>query len=168
MTGYSNLAGDTTYHAFIWQAGVMADLGTLPGDVSSSSSDINDLGQVIGASMAASGNARAFLWQHDTMIDLNELIPANSSLYLIAGGAINSRSEITGVALLKGTTETHAFLATPCGRDRIESRESECKAQYTRTARGLSSAESNVAIGENVRKLLQRRLHFARPGFKSK
>jgi probable HAF family extracellular repeat protein len=167
-TGYSNLAGDTTYHAFIWQAGVMRDLGTLPGDVSSDSSDINDLSQVVGASMDASGNPRAFLWQHGAMIDLNELIPANSSLYLIAGGAINSHSEITGVALLKGTTETHAYLATPCGRDRFESWESECEAWDTPTPRSQTSAQSNVAIPENLGKLLQRRLHFARPGFKSK
>ena len=124
-TGYSNLAGDATHHAFFWQAGVMKDLGTLAGDVASDASDINEIGQVVGSSQDASGNPRAFVWQRGTMVDLNELIPANSPLLLLYGGSINSRSEITGVALLKGTTETHAFLATPCGGDRFESRDCE-------------------------------------------
>jgi probable HAF family extracellular repeat protein len=90
----------------------MTDLGTLPGDLSSSPSGLNDNGQIVGASQDASGNSRAFLWQHGTMTDLNTLIPVDFQLFLIFGGSINSRVEITGVALLKETAEFHAFLPT--------------------------------------------------------
>ncbi len=31
VVGVSGLPGNTTYHAFLWQHGVMRDLGTLPG-----------------------------------------------------------------------------------------------------------------------------------------
>jgi probable HAF family extracellular repeat protein len=168
VTGYSNLANDLTHHAFLWHAGVMTDLGTLAGDFSSDPSDINELGQVVGASMDASGNVRAYLWQHGTMTDLNELIPANSPLFLIAGGVINSRSEITGVALLKGTTEVHAFLATPCRGDRFESEDGEYEIWDIPIARQQTSKKPKIALPEDVRKLLQRRLHFAGPSFKSK
>jgi probable HAF family extracellular repeat protein len=168
VTGYSNLAGDVTHHAFLWQAGVMTDLGTLAGDVSSDASDLNELGQVVGASQDASGNPRAFLWRRGTMTDLNELVPTDSPLFLMAGGVINSRSEITGVALLKGTTEIHAFLATPCGRDRLESRECECEIWDAPSARSQASERPNITLPEDVRKLLQRRLGSAGPGFTSK
>jgi len=46
-------------HAFLWQNGVMTDLGTL--DFSSAASAINDSGQVVGSSRDASGNCRALL-----------------------------------------------------------------------------------------------------------
>jgi probable HAF family extracellular repeat protein len=163
VIGYSNIAGDITHHAFLWQAGAMRDLGTLAGDFSSDASDLNELGQVVGASQDASGNPRAFLWQHGTMTDLNELVPTDSPLFLMAGGAINSRSEITGVALLKGTTEVHAFLATPCGRDRFEDRDCDFETWDTSTVRSQTSAQPRITLPEDVRKLLQRRLHFAGP-----
>jgi probable HAF family extracellular repeat protein len=146
----------------------MKDLGTLAGDVSSSPSDINELGQVVGASMDASGNPRAFLWWRGTMTDLNELIPTTSPLSLIYGGVINSRSEITGAALLKGTAETHAFLATPCGGDRLESRECECEIWDIPSARSQARERPIIALPEDVRKLLQRRLGSAGLGFTSK
>lgn len=168
VIGYSNVANDLTHHAFLWQAGVMMDLGTLAGDSSSDASDLNELGQVVGASQDASGNPRAFLWQHGTMTDLNELVPTDSPLFLMAGGVINSRSEITGLALLKETTEVHAFLATPCGRDLFEGRDCEYETWDIPTAASHTSARPRITLPEDVRKLLQRRLHFAGPGFKSK
>jgi probable HAF family extracellular repeat protein len=98
-----------THHAFLWRPGVITDLGTLAGDFSSDGSDMNEIGKVVGASKDASGNPRAFLWQHGAMTDLNELLPSSSPLSLVAGGAINSRSEITGVALLKGPQKFTLF-----------------------------------------------------------
>jgi probable HAF family extracellular repeat protein len=168
VMGNSNLAGDITHHAFLWQAGVMTDLGTLAGDFSSDASDMNEIGQVVGASQDANGNPHSFLWEHGTMTDLNELIPANSPLFLIAGGAINSRSEITGLALLKGTTEVHAFLATPCGGERFEGGDCEHETWDAPTGRSQTSARPKITLPEHVRKLIQERLHFAGPGFKSK
>jgi probable HAF family extracellular repeat protein len=161
VIGYSNTANDLTHHAFVWRAGVMTDLGTLAGDSSSEPSDINELGQVVGASLDSGGNPRAFFWQRETITDLNELIPADSSFFLLYGGSINSRSEITGLALLKETTEVHAFLATPCGRDRFEDRDCEYQKRETSTAPSQTSPRLTIAVPEDVRKLLKRRLHFA-------
>ncbi len=56
MAGLSDLPGDTTYHAFLWQWGVMTDLGTLAGDVASSGDGINNKGQVVGGSCDQSGH----------------------------------------------------------------------------------------------------------------
>src|SRR5215469_18920794 len=97
VVGLSGLPGDTTVHAFLWQKGIMTDLGTLPGDVASEGDAINSKGQVVGGSADMDGNARAFLWQNGVMTDLNTLIPADSPLFLIeATGTINSRGQIAG------------------------------------------------------------------------
>jgi probable HAF family extracellular repeat protein len=162
IVGNSDLPGDTTTHAFLWWKGVMTDLGTLPGDLSSSPSGLNDNGQIVGASQDASGNSRAFVWQHGTMTDLNTLIPVNSPLFLIFGGSINSRAEITGVALLKGTTAFHAFLATPCGRDRVENHDCGDQIWDLPAVRGQTSEAPKVALPDAVRKLLQQRLRLGR------
>jgi probable HAF family extracellular repeat protein len=81
VVGLSDLPGDTTFHAFLWtkQTG-MQDLGTLPGDVTSAASGINERGQVVGLSLDASFNPTAFLRQNGVMTDLNTLIPADSPL----------------------------------------------------------------------------------------
>ena len=49
-------------HAFRWEAGVMIDMGTLPGGTESVARGINDLGQVVGRSRTASGDFHAVLW----------------------------------------------------------------------------------------------------------
>ena len=38
----------------------------------------------------------AFLWEDKVLTDLNQLIPADSPLYLLFAGAINDAGEITG------------------------------------------------------------------------
>lgn len=144
VAGYSDLPGDATMHAFLWQKSTgMIDLGTLPGDVGSDGDGINDLGQVVGGSWDADGNDRAYLWQNGVMTDLNTLIPPDSPLYLIeATGTINDRGQIAGIALVISTGEVHAFLATPTIRD------------------WEISERPKVVLSENVRKMLLRRPHF--------
>src|SRR5262249_33227219 len=110
--GQSNLPGDTTFHAFLWQNGVMTDLGTLPGHSSSAAFGINSKGQIVGQS-CSDVECRAFLWQDGVMTDLNDLIPADSSLFLFEPVSINSRGQIAGAAMDMNTFETRAFLATP-------------------------------------------------------
>ena len=91
----------------------MRDLGTLPGDFSSSAVGINNHGQVVGMSCDESRICRAVLWQNGTITDINALIPPGSSLFLTFGGDINNRGEITGQAFDKNTGDFHAFLAIP-------------------------------------------------------
>jgi probable HAF family extracellular repeat protein len=70
----------------------MTDLGTLPGGTISVALGINDRGQVVGESTDASGNFRAFLYEHGVMTDLGMLPGGNSSV----ATAINNRGEIAG------------------------------------------------------------------------
>lgn len=97
VVGLSDLPGDTTTHAFLWQNVVMTDLGTLPGDFASFAFGINDRGQVVGQSCDVNFNCRAFVWQDGVMTDLNELVSPGSSLYLMVGESINADGEITGI-----------------------------------------------------------------------
>jgi len=117
VVGLSDLTGDTSFHGFLWtKATGMKDLGTLEGDFASVAISINERGDVGGLSLDASFNSRAFLWRHGVMTDLNTLIPANSSLKLLTACSINSRREITGLALTdKG--EIHTYRATPAHRE---------------------------------------------------
>jgi probable HAF family extracellular repeat protein len=113
VVGYSDLRGNANFHAFLWTSGKgMQDLGTLAGDVNSVGVAINDEGQVVGASVDANFNPRAFLWQNGTMTDLNSLIPTNSPLFLMLACGINSSGQIVGVAVTS-TGEAHGYLASP-------------------------------------------------------
>lgn len=113
VVGASDIAGDQYQHAFIWQNGTMMDMGTLPGDVVSAAVAVNNRGHATGVSMDDAGNIRGFLWQNGAMMDLNDLIPANSPLYLLHGFGINNAGEIVGFAYVNSTGEVHGFLAVP-------------------------------------------------------
>ncbi len=140
VVGYSNLLGDTTFHAFLWQKRTgMVDLGTLPQDVVSWGYGINDWGQVVGGSMDASNNERVFLWQSGVMTDLNTLIPPDSTLYLLDADGINDWGQIVGLAYDSSSGDFRAFLATPT------------------TKYWAVSERPKVVLPENVRKLLQQR-----------
>jgi len=58
-----------TQHAFLWEAGVLQDLGTLGGAVSLANG-INASGQVVGRSSTAGGEIHAFRWTDGTMEDI--------------------------------------------------------------------------------------------------
>lgn len=148
VVGVSDLPGDTTFHAFLWIRGTgMQDLGTLSGDVASTSISINDAGSVVGLSLDANFNARAFLWERGVMTDLNTLIAGDSPLYLISGCSINSRGEITGLGLTS-TGEIHTYLATPTQGS-------------ASTSQGVISRR---VLSDDARKLLQQQMRFVRPG----
>jgi probable HAF family extracellular repeat protein len=65
---------DGQFHAFIWQNGVMRDLGTLPNQARSSTRalNINGKGQVVGFGDVGS-QEHALLWQNGTVRDLGTL-----------------------------------------------------------------------------------------------
>jgi probable HAF family extracellular repeat protein len=151
VVGNSDLPGDTTFHAFLWTKRTgMQDLSVLSGDVASVSISINDAGSVVGASLDANFNPRAFLWEKGVMTDLNTLIAGDSSLYLLTGCSINSRGEITGLGLTSDG-EMHTYLASP--------------------TRGVATSESTSqgvmgprVLSDDARKLLQQQLRFGRSG----
>jgi len=123
VVGFSDLAGDVSggvltlnFQAFLWtRSDGIRSLHTLPGDVISEATGINDFGQIVGTSFDASFNSRVFLWQDGRMYDLNSLLQPNSPLYLLASGDINDRGEITGLAcVVEGgacSGVLHAFVA---------------------------------------------------------
>jgi probable HAF family extracellular repeat protein len=113
VVGQSGVPGGIAFHAFLWQNGVMTDLGTLPGDIWSWASNINSKNQAVGTSFPEIGS-RAFLWQNGVMTDLNTLIPAGFAFYLAEAFGINDRGEIAGFGVLSDG-HTRPFLLIPCG-----------------------------------------------------
>jgi len=149
--GNSDLPGDTTFHAFLWTKRTgMQDLGTVSEDVASVSISINDAGSVVGASLDANFNPRAFLWEKGVMTDLNTLIAGDSPLYLLTGCSINSRGEITGLGLTS-TGEIHTYLARPAHG--VATSESTSPAVITRRI-----------LSDDARKVIQQQLSFGRSG----
>jgi len=150
VVGNSDLPGDTTFDAFLWTRKTgMQDLGTLSGDVASVSLSINDAGSVIGASLDADFNPRAFLWQNGVMTDLNTLIGLILRCNLLTGCSINSRGQITGLGLTS-TGEIHTYLATPT--------------HGAATSESTSQGISPRLLSDDARTLLQQRQHFGRFG----
>ncbi len=151
VVGGSDLPGDTTFHAFLWTRKTgMQDLGTLSGDVASNGISINDAGSVVGLSLDASFNPRAFVWENGVMTDLNTLIAGGAPLYLLTGCSINSRGEITGLGLTS-TGEIHTYLATP--RHGVASGESLSQ-----------NAMSRGILTGDARQMLQQQMHSGRFG----
>jgi probable HAF family extracellular repeat protein len=110
------ITGSPTQHPFLWENGVMSDLGTLGGTyavVGSSQSpgagaSINSSGQVIGASnLAGDLTHHPFLWTRATgMVDLGTLGGDNGEAWWI-----NDAGEIVGRADIAGPQHNHhAFL----------------------------------------------------------
>jgi len=95
-------------HAFLWQNGVMTDLGTLGGTFSIAYA-ISDPGQVTGqASLNGDTVTHAFLWQNGVMTDLRTLGGTFSN-----GQAINAGGQVAGESSPKNSTEVNGFRWAP-------------------------------------------------------
>jgi len=126
----------------------MQDLGTLPGDVASQGLSISDSGVVVGPSYDPAGNMRAFIWKTGVMTDLNTLVPADSPLYLLFAGVVNSSGEISGFGV-SSSGDLHGFLLTPVNG-----------AQDDSSSPAQQGALKAIAQSENVRQQISTGLGF--------
>jgi probable HAF family extracellular repeat protein len=110
VAGYSQTTRGE-YHAFIYSAGTLMDLGMLPGGTQSFAYGINNSGQVVGASDSVTSTLHAFVYSAGRMRDLNGLIPANSGWVLTEARGINNIGQIVGTGIKDG--QQRAFLLTP-------------------------------------------------------
>lgn len=83
-------------HPFLYDGQTMTDLGNLVGGIGYSAAfAVNNRGQVVGGSTAATSDNHAFLWQDGVMTDLGALGgPAGRS----AAYAINDRGQVAGTS----------------------------------------------------------------------
>ena len=94
-------------HAFLWDRGVMTDLGTLPGFLDSGALGINDLGQVLGKAfgvITGGDHAECFVWSRGVMNDLGLCLGTPLIRDL---GVVGNVTTASGYA--------HVFLWTPPG-----------------------------------------------------
>jgi probable HAF family extracellular repeat protein len=110
------IVGDATdpngRHAFLWQSGVMTDLGTF-GEYATAWG-VNDSGQIVGH-VRVGGRDRAFLldWSINGFIFLDELMPPDSPFeYLQIAWGISNNGQITGEGMLKSGV-SRGFLMVP-------------------------------------------------------
>ncbi len=112
VVGRDLVSGTPFGHAWLWrEGGGRTDLGTLPGDFGSSALAINNAGQIVGSSNRGFAFIRAVRWSDGVIVNLNDLIPADSGWVLREATGINDRGQIVGQGLIGG--QLHAFLLTP-------------------------------------------------------
>jgi probable HAF family extracellular repeat protein len=114
VVGHSELPNNEKFHAFLWTRETrMKDLGTLGADPNSLGLGINDDGTVVGASLDASFNPRAVIWQDGAILDLNTRVAGTTDLYLLLAASLNNSGEIIGFGVNATTGELRGFLAIP-------------------------------------------------------
>ena len=144
VVGKADLPGSQTHDGFLWRHGVMTDLGTVPGDPCSNATSINENRQIVGNSSDCVNPLHAFLWeQGGPMVDLNSLIPSNSSLQLTNAEDINERGEIASIGVPAGCQPAdvnlcgHAYLLIPDGDC-----DSDCEGR-------IAASQNNAAPAQN-------------------
>lgn len=110
IAGASNVENSGSFHAARWVGGEPEDLGTL-GGISSSATDINDLGDVVGQAVNSDGYAHAFLFTDEGGI---EDLGTPNGLQSVAN-AINNRGVIVGSHETGPFTPGRAFRWTRAG-----------------------------------------------------
>jgi probable HAF family extracellular repeat protein len=148
--------------AFLWQNGVVTNLGTLPPDVQSFALGINERGQIVGHSCDADFSCRAFLWQDGTMTELNSLVHDPNAPFLENGNSINSRGQIVGKTTVQGTPLADAYLATPSPGEanRQHDDDDRVSENVAPTVTNRTTPRPSVVSPEDLRRVLRQRLGF--------
>ena len=112
---YADSDGNLTEHPYVWdRAGNHTyDLYNLTG-FKGAASAVNDFGVVTGGiSVPNDSNTHAFMWQQgsSSIVDLNNLLPANSGWVLVSADKINDRGQIVGTGIYNGNV--HGYLLNP-------------------------------------------------------
>lgn len=94
-------------HAFIWEDGVMTDLGTLSQHSQSEANDVNNLGQAVGISTNTGWGTTAVLWADGEIVNLGILSGTGSQES--KAKAIDDAGRVVGEALVPFVGR-HAFL----------------------------------------------------------
>ena len=112
VAGGSFFPGVFQVRTFLYRNGKLRDIGTL-GDNATSPLRINNSGDILGISAVDSENFRVFLYHHNKMHDLNDLILPNSRWQMFGADSINDRGEIIGTAIDRENPGIHTVLLTP-------------------------------------------------------
>jgi probable HAF family extracellular repeat protein len=114
VVGLSNVAGDQSNHAFLWDQHhnpLLTDLGTVGGSYSNANW-INDAGEIVGsATTPTDAEEHPFLWKDGVMNDLGAFGGETCS----RANSINSWGQIVGSASADCNFEDHALLSEDGG-----------------------------------------------------
>jgi probable HAF family extracellular repeat protein len=126
VVGYSDTAYEANHpgaplvasHAFLWNNGVIHDLGTLANDTYNSTAEaVNDSHEVVGSSQAVSsadGSVlnRAFFYANGTMYNLSFFLVNAATIRLTDATAISCQGNISAVGYdtTVGADHPHAYL----------------------------------------------------------
>lgn len=93
-------------HGFLWDAGVMTDIGAFEPKA------INESGAIVGERTVA-GQSEAMLHEDGELTDLNSLLPPGTGWVLRSASEINESGQIAGEGLLNGAPRS--YLLVPDG-----------------------------------------------------
>ena len=150
VVGKADLPGSQTHDGFLWSHGVMTDLGTVQGDQCTNATAINGKRQIVGNSSDCVNAQHAFLWENGgPIVDLNSLIPSNSSLRLTNAENINERGEIAGVGVPAGCQPADVNL---CGRAFLLIPDGDCDSDCEGR---IAASQNNAAPAQNAATMKQ-------------
>jgi probable HAF family extracellular repeat protein len=112
VVGWADTNESGINHAFVWEDGVMTDLGVLPDEEESAAYDINENGQICGASSHTLNQypfptyVTACVWDGDEIIEIGKLPGYTRNN---AAGGINDQGQVVGYSSDNGNNP-HAFI----------------------------------------------------------
>src|SRR5262249_18804318 len=119
VVGQSLNTTAATSRAFLWEGGVLQDLGkAASAHTNSEARSINQKGTVVGTS-GKTANLAAWIWEEGTTRDLNTLVAANDPLrsyvVLVKANGINDKGQIVvqGYDKRRGSSLVRGYLLNP-------------------------------------------------------